>query len=93
MQDAFDVVPVAIEPGHVQLRRWRREHRLRNRGMARTQRIQLTAPGLILRFGACNQAQQPIGDTATGREHHSQSPGWQCFEDVGDAAKALGVSD
>ena len=71
----------------------RREHRLRNRGVTRPQRVQLAAIGVILGFGARNQAQQRIGDAATGREHHAQPSRGQCFEDVGDAAKALGVSD
>ena len=93
VQDAFDVVTVAIERRHVQRRGFGREQRLRDRGVTRAQRVQFAAPGVVLRFGARHQAQQRIGDAATGREHHSQSPGRQCFEDVGDAAKALGVSD
>ena len=61
--------------------------------MARAQRVELTAPGVVLRFGAGHEAEQRVGDAATGREHHAQSPGRQCFEDVGDALETLGVRD
>ncbi len=56
-------------------------------------RVELTAPGIVLRFGARHQAEQRVRDAATGREHHAQPTGRQRFEDVGDALETLGVRD
>ena len=73
MQDAFDVVAVAVEARHVQLRGGRREHGLRDRGVARAQRVQVAAIGIVLRFGARDEAEQPVRDAATGGQHHPQA--------------------
>ena len=61
--------------------------------VTRANRVEITAPGVVLRFGAGDEAEQCIGDAATRREHDAQSPGRQRFEDVGDALETLGVRD
>ena len=94
VQDAFDVVTVAVEAGHVELARVGRDSSGFGDGVVpRAQRIELTAPAVVLRFGARDEAEQRIGDAAAGREHHAQATGRQRFEDVGDALETLGVRD
>ena len=56
-------------------------------------RVEIAAPGVVLRFGTRDEAEQRIRDAATGREHHAQAAGRERFEDVGDALETLGVRD
>ena len=93
VQDAFDVVTVAVEAGHVELARIGRQQRFGDGGVPRAQRVELAAPGLVLRFGARDEAEQRVGDAAAGRQHHAQPTRRQRFEDVGDALETLGVRD
>ena len=93
MENAFDVVAVAVEAGHVELARIGRQQVSGDGVVARAQRVELTAPGIVLRFRSGHQAEQRVRDAATRREHHAQSPGRQRFEDVGDALETLSVRD
>jgi hypothetical protein len=93
VQDAFDVVTVAVEAREIELGRARRQHRLRDGRVTRAQRIQVAAIGVVLRFGAGHEPEQCIGDTAAGGQHHTQAARGQLFKVMGDALEALGVSD
>src|SRR6185369_16905876 len=93
VQDAFDVVTVAVETREVQLRRVGRQQRLRDLRVARAQRVEIAAIGVVLRLGAGDEPEQRIGDAAARRQHHAQRTGRQRFEDVGDTFETLGIGN
>jgi hypothetical protein len=61
--------------------------------VARAQRIEVTAPGIVLGFRPGNEAQERVRDAPTGGEHHTQGTGRKLLEDLSDALETLGVRD